>query len=666
MKIRALLLLVAGLFGAVPAVLIAGPASAAPVVTIRAGAGIDDDSGNPLQAHGSDVTKFGSTWYWYGSAPRDTNNALPFAAFGGINVYSSTDFVTWHYQGLAVSPTTSGTLSNKLVAYNPRVLYNAGTAKYVMVLSECCGDGTNGQLETGHLVFMTATTPAGPFTFVRDEWPPNASSVYDMGSFQDTDGTAYVLYSDGNSSVSIDRLATDYLSVAQRVANFSSGQCEEAPAVVKNNGTYFLTNSYCSGWAANQNHYRHATSLAGPWNSQPDGNLGNSVTYNTQAFDILPVQGTAGTTYVWIGDRWDCPQAKCDLSASTYAWLPLTFTGNTMALNWYNTWHLDLGAGTWTADSGANVLGPQIPGRINVTDGGAAYEMGMKFQAATNGQITAIRYYRGFSETGTHTGHLWTSGGTSLATVNFTGESHVGWQQATLSPPVTIQAGTVYVVTVGVHGYYNQTNNAFDSPLVNGPLTAVADGANGVYGPIGTFPTGSFGNSNYFADVSFTSTGGGTGGGTILTTQTPAGFLSDPGGYELGTRFSSTAAGSLTKVRIYTGASEGGNHTVRLWNAATGTVVAGPYTWNVTAGTQGWREFPLPAAYSLAAGTDYVVSVSTSGDNWYPYTAHGFDSPIVNGNLHTYTGSGVFSTTLGAMPTTSFNNTNYFRDVVVS
>ena len=41
--------------------------------------------------------------------------------------------------------------------------------------------------------------------------------------------------------------------------------------------------------------------------------------------------------------------------------------------------------------------------------------------------------------------------------------------------------------------------------------------------------------------MSFTPTG--TGSGTILTTQTPGAFQSDPHGYELGTKFYSTTSG---------------------------------------------------------------------------------------------------------------------------
>jgi hypothetical protein len=44
--------------------------------------------------------------------------------------------------------------------------------------------------------------------------------------------------------------------------------------------------------------------------------------------------------------------------------------------------------------------------------------------------------------------------------------------------------------------------DTFTNPIVNGPLSSVADGANGVFaGSAGTFPTGSWNNSSYGVDV---------------------------------------------------------------------------------------------------------------------------------------------------------------------
>ena len=151
--------------------------------------------------------------------------------------------------------------------------------------------------------------------------------------------------------------------------------------------------------------------------------------------------------------------------------------------------------------------------------------------------------------------------------------------------------------------------------------------------------------------------------GTIFTTQVPEKFGTDAQ-YELGTKFYSDLPGNITQVRIYTNAQEGGNHTVRIWRATGATVSAGPYTWNITAGAEGWKTFTLPTPLTITANTDYIVAVSNSTDRNYAATAQGFAAPITNGNLHTYVGSGAYSTTPGAMPTTVWLNSNYFRDVV--
>jgi hypothetical protein len=147
------------------------------------------------------------------------------------------------------------------------------------------------------------------------------------------------------------------------------------------------------------------------------------------------------------------------------------------------------------------VLTTQVP-QSTVTDN-AAYELGMKFQAAEAGQISAIRFWKAVGEGGTHTGHIWSSSGTLLASVTFSGETASGWQLQALSTPVTIQANTEYVVSVSVNSYYVATNMGLASSIVNGYLSSIADGLNGLYGSPGNFPTSSYESTNYFVDVSF-------------------------------------------------------------------------------------------------------------------------------------------------------------------
>lgn len=136
---------------------------------------------------------------------------------------------------------------------------------------------------------------------------------------------------------------------------------------------------------------------------------------------------------------------------------------------------------------------------------GIPYELGMKFQSAKPGQITAIRYWKAASEAGVHVGKLWIDG-TLLASVTFSDETQLGWQQAALSTPLDIAANTTYVVSVNANSSYGDTYDQLATPIVNNDLSSVADGNNGVYGSLDSFPMNSYRNSNYFRDIVFTAT----------------------------------------------------------------------------------------------------------------------------------------------------------------
>ena len=58
-----------------------------------------------------------------------------------------------------------------------------------------------------------------------------------------------------------------------------------------------------------------------------------------------------------------------------------------------------------------------------------AVDLGVKFQASTNGTIIGIRFYKGPQNTGTHIGDLWSTTGALLANATFTNETASGWQQ---------------------------------------------------------------------------------------------------------------------------------------------------------------------------------------------------------------------------------------------
>ncbi|MCP3395145.1 DUF4082 domain-containing protein [Bradyrhizobium sp. CCGB12] len=148
--------------------------------------------------------------------------------------------------------------------------------------------------------------------------------------------------------------------------------------------------------------------------------------------------------------------------------------------------------------------GSATPATINTTDA-SAVELGVRFQSSTAGTVSGIRFYKSSQDTGTHTGELWSSTGTLLATATFTNETASGWQSVTFSNPVSLTAGTTYVASYHTNvGHYSSSVNYFTSNVTSGPLTALANG-NGVYtySSNRAFPTTTFQSTNFWVDVMF-------------------------------------------------------------------------------------------------------------------------------------------------------------------
>jgi Domain of unknown function (DUF4082)/Bacterial Ig-like domain len=140
-------------------------------------------------------------------------------------------------------------------------------------------------------------------------------------------------------------------------------------------------------------------------------------------------------------------------------------------------------------------------------DDGSDLELGFKFRSSVDGYIRGLRFYKQGPMSGTHTGTLWTSGGSPLASATFT-ETASGWQEVSFSSPVAITASTLYVASVSMtDGRYVATASYFVSDVTNGPLTApssVSVSGNGVFNTsAGAFPATNGNGANYWVDVSF-------------------------------------------------------------------------------------------------------------------------------------------------------------------
>ncbi len=323
--------------------------------------------------HGLGIIKVGSTWYGYGEdkAGETSSNT----SFQAIPCYSSTDLQHCTLQGDALTVPSSGDLGPSRIVERPKVIYNSSTGKYVMWMHI-----DNTSYSEAKVGVAESSTPCGPYTYLGSSQPLGFQSR-DMGLFQDTDGTAYLLSEDRANGLRIDKLSSDYLSVVS--AGSSNGGSValfadyEAPAMVKANGRYYILASHLTGWATNDDVYASSTSLASGWTSFANFAPVGTVTYNTQVGNIISVQGSSGTTYIYAGDRW----TTSSLGNSPLIWLPLTLSGTTVNVGWQNSWSLDVTTGLPTSESS----NPTSGATYTLKNGKSSYVLDVSGASTSNG-----------------------------------------------------------------------------------------------------------------------------------------------------------------------------------------------------------------------------------------------------------------------------------------
>ncbi|ARQ09489.1 cadherin-like/VCBS repeat-containing protein [Rhizobium etli] len=332
-------------------------------------------------------------------------------------------------------------------------------------------------------------------------------------------------------------------------------------ALVFGAGTVYWT------WGLSDNHDLTATqtdprvqqamvNLLADMGIQP-GTLQSGLTAATASLDhtaptsviTVPATATVGSTVTITGTAADsgggviaAVEVSTDNGASwhpatgdenwTYTWQPQTtgtYTIRSRAVD--DNVNLETpSAGRTVTVSGPNytsLFGSATPAVVNTNDT-SAVELGFKFQTSVAGTVTGIRFYKGSQDTGTHTGSLWSSTGTRIATLTFTNETASGWQTAYFTSPVALTVGQTYTASYHTNsGHYSTTTNYFTSNVTSGPLTAPASG-NGVYryGSNSLFPTSTYQSTNYWVDVMFTTSGS----NTTPTAVADAGDATEKGG----------------------------------------------------------------------------------------------------------------------------------------
>ncbi|WP_302302489.1 glycoside hydrolase family 43 protein [Paraprevotella xylaniphila] len=349
---------------------------------IRPGQEWPDRKGEHINAHGGGLLFHEGKYYWYG----ENRPARGFTTEVGVEVYSSSDLMNWEDEGvaLAVSEEAGHDIERGCIMERPKVVRNPKTGKFVMLFHlELKGQG----YAAARVGFAESDSPVGPFRFIRSlrpnagKWPvdfsrrdirkakklkesdykewwtpewreaireglllardvPGGQMSRDMTVYVDDDGKAYHIYSaEENLTLNIAELTDDYLDYTGRYVRVAPGGQNEAPAIFKRDGVYWMITSGCTGWAPNEARMFKATSLWGPWEQLPSPFVGKDAkkSFHTQGTYIFKVEGTEDG-FVFMADRWN-PRS---LKNSRHIWLPIDFEADgTPVIRWVDGWSPD-------------------------------------------------------------------------------------------------------------------------------------------------------------------------------------------------------------------------------------------------------------------------------------------------------------------------------------
>lgn len=367
-------------------ILLPASLSAEPRNSFRPGGIWPDDKGVHINAHGGGILFHEGTYYWFGEHKIE-GGAGNFAQVG-VGVYSSKDLYQWKNEGIAlkVSEDPASPITKGCIIERPKVLFNAKTGKFVMWFHhELAGKGYGAALSG----VAVADTVTGPYTYLESfrqnagVWPANlpderrnplpederrklsstampgdfvpewgrdmvvrrdfegGQMARDMTLFLDDDGKAYHIFaSEENSTLHISKLRDDFLKPAGDYVRIFPLAFNEAPAMFKRNGRYFLISSGCTGWHPNAARLASADRISGPWTAHGNPVKGTEeqmkYTFHSQSTFVLPVQGRKDV-FIFMGDRWT-PANAID---GRHIWLPIRFGNDGLPfLEWKDEWDL--------------------------------------------------------------------------------------------------------------------------------------------------------------------------------------------------------------------------------------------------------------------------------------------------------------------------------------
>jgi beta-xylosidase len=339
-----------------------------------------DTEGIHINAHGGGILYHNGIYYWYGeykAAGRLGNTALK-----GVSCYSSSDLYNWKNEGIAlkVENNLDSEITKGCIIERPKVVFNKKKGKYVMWFHL---ELKNQGYSAARAAVAISDNPKGPFKYLKSfrpnkgVWPMNLDNKFnsavirakrleswtpewltavkngmlvrsdlergqmsrDMTVYVDDDSEAYLIHAaEDNLTLHISELTDDYLDFTEKWVRMEPAGHNEAPAVFKKNGIYYMITSGCTGWEPNAARSYSSKSIWGPWESLGNPCVGKEaeLTFHSQSTFILPVQGKKDQ-FIFMADRWN-PGKPIE---GTYVWLPLQFEKEKPIIKWKEEWNLN-------------------------------------------------------------------------------------------------------------------------------------------------------------------------------------------------------------------------------------------------------------------------------------------------------------------------------------
>ncbi|MDR2840064.1 MAG: family 16 glycosylhydrolase [Paludibacter sp.] len=344
------------------------------------GAILPDNNGVHVNAHGGGILYHDGKYYLFGEHKGEKSSA----AFVGVTCYSSDDLYNWKYESVAlpVDKNPKSDITSGCVLERPKVIYNEKTKQFVMYFHlELKGKGYEAARVgvavsdnvTGTYKYLKSyRVNAGRFPLNMTDWQQKSKAKIsdfkewwtpewrkavidgmfvrrdlaggqmsrDMTLFVDDGGKAYHIYSsEENLTLQFAELSDDYLSYTGKYIRIAPAGHNEAPAIFKKDGKYFMITSGCTGWAPNAARLFTADSIWGEWTEYPNPCVGDDadLTFHSQSTYIQPVVGKKDA-FIFMADRWT-PKNPID---ARYIWLPILFDNGLPVLKWFDEWNLDI------------------------------------------------------------------------------------------------------------------------------------------------------------------------------------------------------------------------------------------------------------------------------------------------------------------------------------